>query len=226
MLLIPERQALFLHIPKTGGQTIEALLGVPHQRHHHSPRGLPPDWPRWFRFTFVRHPYSRFVSTCNFNLAMARRHRERYRRQPEPDPLVGLRLWLLERQPPLGAVVQRLAGERQLLRLCHFRPQVRSLRLVQPQFVGRFERFTDDVNTVLAAPAGLRATAGGAAAPPEQLPARLQPGAARSAGAAATGGALPRRFPAAGLPARAGRAKEGLTIGQISQDINESLWLA
>lgn len=149
MLLIPERQALFLHIPKTGGQTIEALLGVAHQRHHHSPRGLPPDWPRWFRFTFVRHPYSRFVSTCNFNLAMARRHRERYRRQPEPDPLVGLRLWLLERQPPLGAVVQRLAGERQLLRLCHFRPQVRSLRLVQPQFVGRFERFSDDVNTVL-----------------------------------------------------------------------------
>ncbi len=78
MLLLPEHRAIFVHIPKTGGQTLERLLGHAHQRNHHAIRGLPDDWPQWFRFTFVRHPLDRFISACNYSVDMARRHPSRY----------------------------------------------------------------------------------------------------------------------------------------------------
>jgi len=149
MLLLPEHRAIFVHIPKTGGQTIERLLGHGHQRHHHAIRGLPADWPQWFRFTFVRHPLDRFVSACNYSVDMAQRHQERYGRRSSLGSVARFRLWLLEREPDLQAVAQRLAEERDLRRIAHFTPQMKWLKAVQPQFIGRFERFQQDLQTLL-----------------------------------------------------------------------------
>jgi hypothetical protein len=149
MLLLPEHRAIFVHIPKTGGQTIERLLGHGHQRHHHAIRGLPADWPQWFRFTFVRHPLDRFVSACNYSVDMAQRHQRRYSRSSTLGSLERFRLWLLECEPTLHAVVKRMETEPELLRIVHFRPQMKWLKAVQPQFIGRFERFQQDLQTLL-----------------------------------------------------------------------------
>ncbi len=149
MLLLPERKALFLHIPKTGGQTIERLLGFPHRHQHHSSKGLPSDWQRWFRFTFVRHPVDRFISACNYYVDMAGRHQRRYRQPAERGVIASFRLWLLEDKPSLPQVVEALQAQDLYRRHAGFAPQLRRIRAVQPQFLGRFERFADDVNTVL-----------------------------------------------------------------------------
>ena len=149
MLLLPEHRAIFVHIPKTGGQTIERLLGHAHQRQHHAIRGLPDDWPQWFRFTFVRHPLDRFVSACNYSVDMALRQQERYSRRASLGSVARFRLWLLESQPDLQAVAERLAQERDLRRIAHFTPQMKWIKAVQPQFIGRFERFQEDLQTLL-----------------------------------------------------------------------------
>ncbi|MFO8237852.1 MAG: sulfotransferase family 2 domain-containing protein [Prochlorococcaceae cyanobacterium] len=149
MLLIPDRQALFLHIPKTGGQTIESLLGCPHRHSHHATQGLPHNWQQWFRFTFVRHPVDRFVSACNYYVDMAVRHERVYRQHSDPSPMVAFRLWLIDRRPLLPAVVERLAEDRRYRAISGFVPQIKRLKAIQPQFVGRFERFGQDVNTLL-----------------------------------------------------------------------------
>ncbi|MCU0528986.1 MAG: sulfotransferase family protein [Cyanobium sp. Prado107] len=149
MLLIPERKALFLHIPKTGGKTIESLLGYPHRHSHHSKRGLPVDWQQWFRFTFVRHPVDRFVSACNYWVDMAQRHERLYRQLGDPSPMVRLRLWLLDDAPSLADVVDRLRSNGAYKTISAFAPQMRRLKAIQPQFIGRFERFQQDANTLL-----------------------------------------------------------------------------
>jgi hypothetical protein len=149
MLLIPERRALFLHVPKTGGQTIESLLGYPHQNVHHSTKNLPEDWQQWFRFTFVRHPVDRFISACNYYVDMAKRHERRYRQGESSSPMVRLRLWLLDQSPSLAEVVERLHATGDHRKISGFVPQMKRLKVVQPQFIGRFERFPQDVNTLL-----------------------------------------------------------------------------
>lgn len=149
MLLLPEHRAIFVHIPKTGGQTLERLLGHAHQRNHHAIRGLPDDWPQWFRFTFVRHPLDRFISACNYSVDMARHHPSRYNRQASLGSVERFRVWLLESEPHLGAVVERMEAERVLRRIVHFRPQVKWLKATRPQFIGRFEHFQDDLHTLL-----------------------------------------------------------------------------
>jgi hypothetical protein len=149
MLLIPEHRALFLHLPKTGGQTIENLLGFRHHHDHHSTKNLPEDWQKWFRFTFVRHPTDRFISACNYYVGMAKRHHHRYRDVDNPSPLIRLRLWLLDETPSLPQVVERLKVSRDYKRISCFVPQMKRLKVVQPHFIGRFERFQQDVDTVL-----------------------------------------------------------------------------
>lgn len=149
MLLLPERKVLFLHIPKTGGQTIERLLGFPHRHQHHSSKGLPLDWQRWFRFTFVRHPVDRFISACNYYVDMAVRHERRYRQPEHRGVVASFRLWLLDEKPSLPQVVEALQTQDLYRSHAGFLPQLRRIRAVQPQFLGRFERFADDVNTVL-----------------------------------------------------------------------------
>ncbi len=149
MLLLPESKAIFLHIPKTGGQTIESLLGVSHQRSHHALARPPEDWQEWFRFAFVRHPLERFVSACNFNRDMAQRHARRYRRRQNLGATERFRCWLLEASPSLDDVVEALCRERAYRRLLHFRPQSRWLGRMSPQFIGRHETFAADLHVLL-----------------------------------------------------------------------------
>jgi hypothetical protein len=66
-------KAIFLHIPKTGGISVEALFGIPHKGglnrfHVHSwkiKNQIPEIWKDYFTFTIVRNPWDRVVS-CFF----------------------------------------------------------------------------------------------------------------------------------------------------------------
>ena len=70
---IIQDKAIFLHIPKTGGISIETLFGIPHKGglnkfHTYSwriKREVPKLWNDKFTFTIVRNPWDRIVS-CFF----------------------------------------------------------------------------------------------------------------------------------------------------------------
>ena len=46
-------------------------------------------------------------------------------------------------------MVERLKVSRDYKRISCFVPQMKRLKVVQPHFIGRFERFQEDVDTVL-----------------------------------------------------------------------------
>lgn len=96
-MIIPEKKILFVHIPKTGGQSVtkfflenlgekanlkNAKYGLinnkknkrqgPHHFHHlllkeYEKLGLVNDVKEYFKITVVRNPYSRFISAYYFN---------------------------------------------------------------------------------------------------------------------------------------------------------------
>ena len=149
-LILPERKLIFLHIPKCAGQSVQSALGVSHQHQHHKRKDLPEDWRDFLRFTFVRHPVSRFLSACNYNLRVALRTRSQLRTLPSNrlSPTKRYRLHLSENPPSLAAMVDDLHRGR-LKQLITFKPQTLWLRAGQPQFIGRVETFEDDFRQLL-----------------------------------------------------------------------------
>ena len=79
-LFLPKYNAIFLHIPKCAGQSIEKALGYKHHHRHHKVNDLPDDLENYFRFAFVRHPVRRFISACNYNLRVATATRKQLKR--------------------------------------------------------------------------------------------------------------------------------------------------
>ena len=125
-LVLPEQRAIFLHIPKTAGQSIEKALGIEHHHRHHKLNDLPEDWPSYFRFTFVRHPVSRFISACRYNLHVAKNTR-RQLEQADPSqlsPTKRFRLHLVRETPDISSIVNDLSLGR-LKKLLTFQPQER-----------------------------------------------------------------------------------------------------
>ena len=148
---------VFVHIPKTGGQSIELVFLGLHGltwntraplllRPNDDPALGPPvlahltaedytrlghvsadDWERWFTFAFVRNPYDRLLSEYRYS------HRERPARE-----WPSFRSWVLEHFPKPGWSDP----------YNHVRPQVDyiystdGVQLVD--FVGRFERISQD----------------------------------------------------------------------------------
>ena len=68
-------RVIFIHIPKCGGTSIEAALGIPFKFHDTAQlrrrRVGASAWKRAFSFALIRHPYSRIVSLYNYH---RRRH--------------------------------------------------------------------------------------------------------------------------------------------------------
>jgi hypothetical protein len=150
----PQHNCLFIHIPKTGGTTIEKLLGIyrewpaldlqvlhgalllggqEYQLQHLSFREasqfLPTDLSTTsFTFTFVRNPWDRMVSEYFWRGGVGY--------EQEFDLFV-------ERACEIVKSRQELEG-----RNCHYRPQVEFLD-ASIDFVGRFETFHSDLTGVL-----------------------------------------------------------------------------
>ena len=77
-------KCIYIHIPKTGGMSIETILGENiknlHQQSIKIKHGTPFEWdyPKYWKdfytFTFVRNPWDRVVSSYLFNLKMANKN--------------------------------------------------------------------------------------------------------------------------------------------------------
>jgi len=74
-------KCIYIHIPKTGGMSIESMLGEDLEKIHQSSikikHGTPKEWkyPKYwgyyYKFTFVRNPWDRVVSAYLYNLKMS-----------------------------------------------------------------------------------------------------------------------------------------------------------
>ena len=66
-MIVEKRKCIFIHIPKTGGTSIEYFFKKKGgQRKHALPRKIkkefPSKWENYYKFAFVRNPWDRFVS--------------------------------------------------------------------------------------------------------------------------------------------------------------------
>ena len=71
-------KCIYIHIPKTGGMSIESILGSNLKNIHQRPLSIkhgypsewkyPKYWKKYYKFTFVRNPWDRAVSAYYFNL--------------------------------------------------------------------------------------------------------------------------------------------------------------
>ena len=72
-----KQRVIFIHIPKTGGQSIEKALNIPHphqSKYNGLKHGTPnfaqhsKHWDKYFKFTWVRNPWDRIVSHYFYDL--------------------------------------------------------------------------------------------------------------------------------------------------------------
>ncbi len=152
MPIYTSHRAVFVHIPKTGGSTVTTVLKrdtfLGPKRNLSDPRGdacetifeirdlLGAEFDEFFSFSFVRNPWDRFVSAYHY---------------------------VMERRPELEQVTVHKRFE-DFVRAFEADPDTfKAIRYFRPQnaylldengnipvdFVGRFERFEQDLGTVL-----------------------------------------------------------------------------
>ena len=70
MMVSHEFKCIFIHIPKTGGTSVETLFG--NEKHNHDKReriiekiGMP-SWKSYLKFSIVRNPWDRMVSAYSY----------------------------------------------------------------------------------------------------------------------------------------------------------------
>ncbi|TMV10350.1 sulfotransferase family protein [Ruegeria sediminis] len=152
MSIYPSHRAVFVHIPKTGGSSIAALLKhdrlVDTKSNEVDPRGqgrdtmvelveaLGDEADDYFKFAFVRNPWDRFVSAYHYVA----------QRRPELTDVTAHKTFQ-DFAPVFAADPERFLGIR------YFRPQWSYLSDDQgyspADFIGRFESFDGDLQKVL-----------------------------------------------------------------------------
>lgn len=74
--LIENPRCVFIHIPKTGGTSIKSIFGYTWQSAGvPGPDIVPAAWEKCFKFTFVRNPYDRLVSSWKYFRGLSARPR-------------------------------------------------------------------------------------------------------------------------------------------------------
>jgi hypothetical protein len=149
MVISDRIPCIFVHIQKTGGSSIEDLLrandpgigsSLHEGRRHMFARDIrplvdPDKWARYFKFAFVRNPWDRLVSW--YAMVMQARETNRFG------------MYVREVAPTFEAFVKHATtgmGERTTRNQVDYLTDERGGVLVD--FVGRYERFHDDVDEV------------------------------------------------------------------------------
>ena len=144
-LFLPKYNAIFLHIPKCAGQSIEKAPGYKHHHRHHKVNDLPDDLENYFRFTFVRHPVRRFISACNYNLRVATATRKKLELADSKSlsPSKEYRLHLITSNANYDSIIDDLTDGK-LKKIPFFKHQKHWLKKGKPQFIGRVENIDTD----------------------------------------------------------------------------------
>lgn len=177
MLLSEKHGFAFVHIQKTGGASVEAMLmaASPDVAYHnprhmdaHQARKVVGDWDRLFRFAFVRNPWDRLVSWYAMIDRARRFEAGELAEKPTPEQLAHRRR-RLRKNPLLNHAAHELTKDptfESFVRRCTGVFQVRGMTLsfAWPQtdyftepaggrslvsFVGRFERLKEDLGVAL-----------------------------------------------------------------------------
>ncbi|WP_170575662.1 sulfotransferase family 2 domain-containing protein [Ruegeria atlantica] len=135
--LLSDPDAVFIHIPKTGGSTIRVGLW---ERNYTGPvfGEIPADWKRHYKFAFVRHPLERLASAY-------RDFRDIRRFDGGFHKFLDI---VLDENIPYG----RAGGNVEISVRHHTIPQTHPYNcLEEADFVGRYENYEKDLNKVLEA---------------------------------------------------------------------------
>lgn len=132
MLIDHDRQFIFVHIPKTAGQSVSAALGHPkNQKPHSIKQHLLRENPSYLRFCFVRNPWDRLASAFFYSKRMVKKgviNNDRVRIYLAEHPDVTFEQFVTD-----------FVDEDIKRKSVHFREQVYWIDRTSPHFIGRFE---------------------------------------------------------------------------------------
>jgi hypothetical protein len=132
-MIYEERKAIFVHITKTGGMTITSLLGPGDGKHRHRTlaqyaKAVCVD--DYFTFAFVRNPWDRMVSEYSFQT----------QRAPDRRTDLSFREYLLSDRP------KQVCNQVDWIQKS---PAENSSCVPEVDFIGRYERFQEDLMVLL-----------------------------------------------------------------------------
>ena len=143
--ILAELQAFFVHIPRTGGTSVEQVLRTVTRKHPifgHTTAAefqmmFPEQWKKFYSFAFVRNPWDRLASAFFY---VQRSHRNSFFVKnfilPHHNDLSSFVIRVLKDNPTAAFMME------------HFRPQFTYVcnpdRSTVVDFVGRFESINED----------------------------------------------------------------------------------
>jgi len=147
--ILDELEAFFVHIPRTGGTSVEQVLRpltnkdplFGHTTAVEYQMMFPEKWEKYFSFGFVRNPWDRLASTFFY---VQRSHRSSF----------FVKNFVLPHRDDLSGFVTKVVRDNPtaIFMMEHFRPQFTYLcnpdRSIAVDFVGRFERIDEDWEAV------------------------------------------------------------------------------
>ncbi len=146
MHLVPGTNLVFIHIPKTAGQSLKAAFRIKSQSTGSHNVNSDTDrkflGPNYVRFCVTRHPFDRFVSTFKYNVA------EGMRRPQKKGSLAAL-MQANGLDSDVNSFANWLYETRyDLNKFAHLRPQSFYLEMGLPQIVLRHEMISTDCEIV------------------------------------------------------------------------------
>ena len=144
-------QTIFIHIPKAGGISVikslygEQAEGIGHRTYEHFIKVFgKKNFERYYKFTFVRNPFDRLLSAYSFLKKGGMNHLDEQFQNK-----------ILSNYDSFESFVMEGLNEENILKLgiwTHFYPQHKFLcdenDNIMVNYVGRFERFNDDYETI------------------------------------------------------------------------------
>lgn len=145
MRLFDNSNIVFVHIPKTGGQSVVSSFGMEHRSSDHTinsevDKSLLGD--DYIRFCVVRDPLKRFVSAYRYSVYMTPK-----------NPDMPVRKFIKERNlvSDVNAFVEAIRDENfQIKKAFHFRPQQYYISKTKPQIMLRLENLERDLEIIRA----------------------------------------------------------------------------